>query len=232
MSTQPARQSSRRPVGSRMIKNSAYFGGGSNTNDETDPLRSLARRTLLVVARGANRRAGRPGATRAVSRVDPAPAGSARSLLLRDLLEQRGGPAVLRPGDAADVRVRQGGRGQVIPRVLDTRPRLRHLLLGRGLGLGLVSERADATPGSAPRLRRRAESARARRAARQRAGARLHRGAVGALRRGLRGRQASRAGRGLCRGDAASLRAVSGRPRCRRAVWRRLVSAGTAARDP
>ena len=54
------------------------------------------------------RRPGRTGAARAVSGADSVPARRARTLLLPHLLGQRGGPAVLRPGHAVDVRLRQG----------------------------------------------------------------------------------------------------------------------------
>ena len=74
-----------------------------------------------------------------------------------DLLDERGSAEVLRSGLPDDVRLRAARRGALVPRVVEARSELRHLLLGRGLGVGLVPERADAGRAVALRVLRAAE---------------------------------------------------------------------------
>ena len=66
---------------------------------------------------------------------------------------------VLQPGLPDDVRVREARGGAVVPRSVEARSRLRHLLLGRGVGVGIVPERADERRRSAARLCRDSEGA-------------------------------------------------------------------------
>ena len=72
-----------------------------------------------------------------------------------DVVDEQGGAGVLRPGLPDDVCVREARGGPLVPRGVEARPGLRHLLLGRGVGVGLVPERADDGRGIAVRLRRR-----------------------------------------------------------------------------
>lgn len=125
-----------------------------------------------------------------------------------------GGAALVRPGNDAGLRL-QPRRGRTrLPEGHRTRSRLRHVLVGRGAGAGPARQRGDG-PG---RQCRRLATAAARPGAGahgQRARAGLHPGPVRALRRGPAAGPA-RARRGLCRGDARTGAAPSGRCRCGR----------------
>ena len=57
--------------------------------------------------------------------------------------QERRSAGLLRPGLPDDVRVRAARRHPLVPRSVEARPRVRDLLLGRGLGVGLVPERPD-----------------------------------------------------------------------------------------
>ena len=59
---------------------------------------------------------------------------------------------VLRPGLPDDVRLRAPRRGALVPRSVEARSRVRDLLLGRRLGVGLVPERPDVRRAVAVRL--------------------------------------------------------------------------------
>ena len=146
-----------------------------------------------------------------------------------DLVDEQGGAGVLRPGLPDDVFVRQARGGAVVPRGVEARSRVRDLLLGRGVGVGLVPERADDRRGSAARVRRGAEGAVAEEPGHAQ-GARAHRRDGGPLRREVRRRQARRAGPRLCRRDGEGLGAVSRRSRDRHALRRRAVPARAAPR--
>ena len=108
------------------------------------------------------------------------------------------------------VRLRAPRRDPLVPRSVEARSRLRDLLLGRGLGVGLVSERPDVRRSVAVRLRRDAEGDQpARQGHADRA--RVHRRAGGALRQEFRRRETQGAGPGLRRRDGQGRRAVSRR---------------------
>ncbi len=64
---------------------------------------------------------------------------------------------LLRPGPPDDVRVREAGGGAVVPGGVEAGSGLRHLLLGRGVGMGVVPERTDVAGRVAPRVRGRQE---------------------------------------------------------------------------
>ena len=83
----------------------------------------------------------------------------ARHVHQADLLVEQGGPGVLRSGLPDDVRVREARSRAVVSRGVEARSGLRHLLLGRGVGVGVVPERADDRRGGAARVCRRAEGA-------------------------------------------------------------------------
>src|SRR2546425_1677762 len=119
---------------------------------------------------------------RPVYGTDPDLQERSRHVYQTDILDEQGGAGVLRSGLSDDVRLRQGGGGTVVPRSVETRCRLRDLLLGRSVGVGVVPQRADERRGSAACVRRGAEGA-GHQGPRDAEGARAHRGNGGALRR-------------------------------------------------
>ena len=74
-----------------------------------------------------------------------------------DLHQEQGSAGVFRPGLPDDVRVRAPRRDPLVPRSVEARSRVRDLLLGRRLGVGLVPERPDVGRSVAVRVRRHAE---------------------------------------------------------------------------
>ena len=108
-----------------------------------------------------------------------------------DLHHEQGSAGVFRPGLPDDVRVRAPRRGALVPRGVEARSRLRHLLLGRRLGVGLVLERPDVGRAVAVCLRRHAEGDQPEGQG-VAEGARVHRRAERALRQGFRRRRRAR----------------------------------------